>query len=112
MVEKVSKNFVGNYYNFMNFNVNNTLISKDTIEYDLLEILKKYTSMYLFTSYEAEKMELSGFAIIKGILDEYLKILSLKKIEFYYLLDNNVKKKLSSNFILNVGCLIDFQTSI
>lgn len=37
-------------------------------------------------------MELSGFAIIKGILDEYLKILSLNKLEFYYLLENNVKK--------------------
>ncbi|MDH1126722.1 dGTPase [Enterobacter sp. GD03975] len=92
LVEKVSRNFVNDYYNFMNFNVNNTLISKGTIEYDLLEILKNYTSAYLFTSYEAEKMELSGFAIIKGILDEYSKILSLTKKDFLYLLNNNVKK--------------------
>lgn len=34
-------------------------------------------------------MELSGFAIIKGILDEYLKILSLTKQEFLYLLLND-----------------------
>lgn len=92
LVEKVSKNFVNNYHNFMNFSVDKTLISEGSIEYDLLEILKKYTSTYLFTSYEAEKMELSGFAIIKGILDEYLKILSLTKEEFYYLLSNDAKK--------------------
>jgi len=92
LVEKVSKNFVKKYSQFMMFDVNETLIARKTIEYDLLDILKNYTANYLFTSYEAEKMELSGFAIIKGILDEFIKILSLTKTQFSYLLTNNVKK--------------------
>lgn len=91
LVDRVSKSFVANYNDYMSLSVNNTLICKESIEYDLLDVLKNYTSMHLFTSYEAEKMELSGFAIIKGILDEYLKILCLTKEEFYFLLSKNVK---------------------
>ncbi|WP_312629504.1 dGTPase [Scandinavium sp.] len=91
LVEKVSRIFVDKYYDYMDLGITNTLISKETIEYDLLETLKKYTSKYLFTSYDAEKVELSGFAIIKGILDEYIKVLSLTKDEFYALLINDVK---------------------
>ncbi|MFW5409254.1 deoxyguanosinetriphosphate triphosphohydrolase, partial [Pectobacterium brasiliense] len=55
------------------------------------QILKDYTSQYLFTSEEAERMELSGFSIIKGILDEYLKLLSLSKENFAFLVSKDNK---------------------
>ncbi|MCM7621465.1 dGTPase [Enterobacter vonholyi] len=89
LVELVALKFIKNYNDHLNFTVDNQLISKNTFEYDILDILKAYTSKHLFTSYEAEKMELSGFAIIKGILEEYLKILALPKDKFKYLVTEN-----------------------
>lgn len=89
LVELVALNFIENYNDYLNFTVDKQLIAKNTFEYDILDILKAYTSKYLFTSYEAEKMELSGFAIIKGILEEYLKILALPKDKFKCLVTEN-----------------------
>lgn len=82
LVSEVANKFIENYDSYMSLSINHTLICKGTFEHGLLKILKDFTSQYLFTSYEAEKMELSGFSIIKGILDEYLKILSLPKDKF------------------------------
>lgn len=96
LVEKVAERFVYNYESFMNFTYNRELISEEDFEYKLLKIMKDYTSKHLFTSEEAERMELSGFSIIKGILDEYIKILCLTKEDFSYLVmkDNkNIRKK-------------------
>ncbi|TXU05572.1 dGTPase [Enterobacter hormaechei] len=96
LVERVADRFVYNYDRFMNFTYNKELISEEDFEYKLLKILKDYTSQCLFTSEEAERMELSGFSIIKGILDDYLKILSLTKEEFLLLVmkDNkNIRKR-------------------
>ncbi|MCT4704759.1 dGTPase [Enterobacteriaceae bacterium H16N7] len=92
LVERVADVFVTKYQDFMSRNVINVIIAKGSFEYSLLDILKQYTSTYLFTSAEAEKMELSGFAIIKGILDEYLKLLCLPKKEFLYLVTKDNSK--------------------
>lgn len=95
LVDQVANRFVINYERFMSFTYNCELISEEDFEFHLLKILKDYTSTYLFTSAEAETMELSGFAIIKGILDEYLNLLSLTKNEFTLLVvkDNkNIRK--------------------
>lgn len=86
LVDKVSTRFVESYNDFISLSIEKQIISKGTIEYAILDVLRNYTSTYLFTSYEAEKMELSGFAIIKGILDEYLKLISLTKKEFSHLI--------------------------
>lgn len=86
LVEQVSKYFVSYYSDFISLKINKEIISKGTFEYSLLKILRNYTATYLFTSYEAEKMELSGFSIIRGILDEYLKLISLTKEQFSYLI--------------------------
>ncbi|EIQ78846.1 deoxyguanosinetriphosphate triphosphohydrolase, partial [Shigella flexneri 1235-66] len=82
LVAEVARKFIEKYYLYMSLSAKHTLINKNDFEYHLLKILKDYTSKYLFTSYEAEKMELSGFSIIKGILNEYLAILSLTKEKF------------------------------
>lgn len=96
LVECVACRFVHNYERFLKFEYNSELISEEDFEFYLLKILKEFTSKYLFTSDEAEMMELSGFSIIKGILDEYLKLLSLTKEDFSLLVkkDNkNIRKK-------------------
>ncbi|EOX1292888.1 hypothetical protein ACPDLL_003516 [Vibrio cholerae] len=92
LVDSVAQRFVNNYNEFVSLNVQKEIICKGTLEYDLLKILKVYTGDYLFTSSEAERMELSGFSIISGILEEYQKLLSLSKTEFTYLLVNDFNK--------------------
>ncbi|HEJ9467803.1 TPA: dGTPase [Proteus mirabilis] len=91
LVDSVAQIFVDNYDDFVKLEVQKEIISKDTLEHALLDILKVYTGDYLFTSSEAECMELSGFSIISGILEKYQSILCLRKEQFLYLIDNNYK---------------------
>lgn len=92
LVDSVAQKFVDNYDKFINLRVDKEIICKDTLDYDLLKILKIYTGSYLFTSADAECIELSGFSIISGILEEYQKLLALSKEKFIYLLTNNFEK--------------------
>lgn len=89
LVDSVANRFVKHYQEFLDFKVSEEIIAKGTIEYALLDALKVYTGKYLFTSSEAERMELSGFAIISGILKEYEALLSLDKEKFLHLVHNN-----------------------
>lgn len=89
LVDSVAEKFVTNYKSICNFSEKEELVCKGTLSYDLLKVLKVYTGDYLFTSEEAECMELSGFKIILGILEEFECILKLKKEHFIYLLNNN-----------------------
>lgn len=92
LVDYVAQYFVDHYDDFINFRVDREIICKDTLGYDLLNILKIYTGKHLFASSEAECMELSGFSIISGILSEYQKILKLSKEDFTHLLINDFDK--------------------
>lgn len=89
LVSIVADKFIDNYKIYFEFQAKTPIIKKETVEYDLLNILKKYTSKYLFTSYEAESIELSGYAIISGILKKYEKLLQLKKNDFLFLLSKD-----------------------
>ncbi|MDX8061071.1 dGTPase [Klebsiella pneumoniae] len=92
LVKRVAEIFVKDYHQLIKQEREEEIISKGSFEYDLLDILKDYTSNYLFTSAEAECMELSGFAIIKGILDEYTSLIKLPKDKFLSLILKNNKK--------------------
>lgn len=92
LVDRAAIAFIEHYDDFIEQKRHEPLIYGNTFEYFLLKILKDYTATHLFTSAEAECMELSGFSIIKGILTEYTKLLSLKKEEFYLLLIKDNKE--------------------
>ncbi|MFJ5442446.1 dGTPase [Pectobacterium sp. CHL-2024] len=89
LVNSVAETFSSNYYSFTTQQRKEEIISKNSFEYDLLKILKDYTSKFLFTSFEAERMELSGFSIISGILGEYTKLLKLEKYKFSILVNKD-----------------------
>lgn len=91
LVEWVADFFVKNYDEFMSFHVSKEIISEGTLPHALLAILKNYTKENLFNSIEVEKIELSGFAIISGILEEYQKLLLLDKNTFLALINNDYK---------------------
>ena len=89
LVDSVAEKFVTNYERICSFDEREELVCKGTLSYDLLKVLKVYTGDYLFTSEEAECMELSGFKIISGILEEFECILKLTKEHFLFLLKND-----------------------
>lgn len=89
LVNCVAETFVREYDSFVNFKRAEEIISENTIEHAILKMLKVYTGKHLFTSSEAECMELSGFAIISGILEKYQALLGLNKEAFLHLIKNN-----------------------
>ncbi|MFC0178553.1 dGTPase [Thorsellia kenyensis] len=89
LVNFVSDAFIQNYDDYVNFKIHKPIINQETFAYGILKILKTYTSKYLFCSYDAESIEISGYSIITGILKKYQKLLELNKKNFYYLLTDN-----------------------
>ncbi|CAD7506554.1 dGTPase [Aeromonas hydrophila] len=85
LVHDVAEFFISKYNEFLDFSLDKEIIFKGTIPHSVLKLLKTYTGKHLFSSCEAEEMELSGFSIIYGILEEYQKLLSLQKESFIYL---------------------------
>ncbi|MGL4579280.1 MAG: dGTPase [Shewanella xiamenensis] len=97
LVNKVSSTFVESYNAIVSFDKQEELISKGSLEYALLEVLKKYTGVNLFSSHEAECMELSGYSIISGILSVYQKLLVIPKDKFLHLVLNNSSEIKANN---------------
>lgn len=61
----------------------------------LLETLGEYARRKIYSAREAESIEIAGYSIIKGLLDNFGQLLTLTKAEFEYLLDskNNPRDK-------------------
>ena len=55
----------------------------------VLEIMKKVSRKILYKSFEAESIEISGYAVITGILDIYTKILKMNYDDFDKILKDN-----------------------
>lgn len=66
-----------------------SLISKENTMGKVLEIMKKVSRRILYKSFEAESIEISGYAVITGILDVYTKILKMNYSNFDKILNDN-----------------------
>jgi len=95
LVKFVADSFLNNYSNFANQEFNQEIIHKGTCEYKVLKILRDFTSKHLFSSDEAESIELAGFSAISGLLKDFSKLLEIPREYFNYLLEDdfsNIKK--------------------
>lgn len=54
----------------------------------LLKVLSEYSRRYIYSAVEAESIEVAGYSIIEGLLDNFGQLLTLTKGEFEFLLDN------------------------
>ncbi len=70
------------------------LIHEDTNEGKLLEIIKSVAKKLLFTSEEAQNIELSGYNIINGLLEEFTPLLEISREEFDIIIGGAKKKGL------------------
>lgn len=68
------------------------LISRDSELGDVLDTIKQVSRKILYTSIEAESIELTGYAVITGILKHYVRLLKLPYDDFEKILrTSNVK---------------------
>ncbi len=95
LVRDTSEKYLSNLENLLDGTHNLELINKGTESHSVLKILKDFTSSYIFTSPEAESIELSGYSIIKGLLNSFTPLLVLSKTSFEALVnkDNDYIKK-------------------
>lgn len=101
LVQDVADFFIQHYNDFLTFKIDKEIIFKGTHSHSILKALKTYTGKYLFSSCEAEEMELSGFSIIYGILGEYQKLLKLDKDKFICLVVDDAEKIKNHNLNLH-----------
>lgn len=66
------------------------LIEKDSDAGKVLNVVKQVSKKKLYTSIQAESIELTGYAVITGILQSYEKLLSLPYKDFSTLIENQV----------------------
>lgn len=92
LVEFVAKEFIDNYNQLISQGHKKEIIHKDTEEYKVLEILRDFTSQHLFASNEAESIELTGFAAISGLLEDFSLLLEIPRVSFDFILDNKFKE--------------------
>lgn len=101
--------------------VADSLLSKDSGMGMILENMKTVSSKLLYNSSEAENIELTGYAVISGILEKYELLLNLPFDVFEALIDdpsqlkNNdcLKEKIKakkSTLTWHVDCIIELAT--
>lgn len=89
-IDEATSHFVDNIEEFYKGEVEQ-LIPKDGIG-RVLETIKQVSRKTLYTSFEAESIELTGHAVITGILERFEKLLVLSREQFEALVeDSDVK---------------------
>ena len=65
-----------------------SLISKSNDMGKVLDTIKSVSRSILYTSFKAESIEITGYAVITGILNKYRCILKMEYEDFYKLITN------------------------
>lgn len=75
------RNYLSNHRDIYNGSAESLITEKSDIG-KVLETIKKVSRKKLYTSFEAESIELTGYAVISGILKRYERILKLTHDDF------------------------------
>ncbi len=71
------------------------LIPEDSFPGRFLDVMKSVSSKLLYPSIQAESIELTGYAVINGIIRHYERLLRLDYGDFRKLVDGNAPKSLA-----------------
>ena len=80
IIEEAADNYIKNHDSFYNGTANQ-LICEDGLG-QVLEIIKQVSRKLLYKSDEAENIELAGYAVITGLLNNFSRLLSLEFKDF------------------------------
>jgi len=72
--------------------VADSLICQTTLMGKVLEVMKNVSKRILYTSFEAESIEITGYAVITGILKKYSCVLKMEYKDFKKLVNNEYIK--------------------
>lgn len=87
-VKEAIDNYIENHEQIYNGTAS-SLISEESSIGKVLETIKKVSRKRLYSSFEAESIELTGYAVISGILKRYERLLKLTYDDFKQLLNES-----------------------
>lgn len=71
----------------------NSIVDKENSSVGKIQkTLKEFTSKYIFTSEEAEKIELGGYSVIYGLIDRFAPLIKMAREDFNILIGGENKK--------------------
>lgn len=89
--ELAKSTFLSNQEDILAGSFTSSLIPEDSYEHRVLKVVRDFVARNVYTSPEAEIIELSGNSIITGILDKLAPLLELSFPEFEFVLNKDVK---------------------
>ena len=92
VMEEAVSNYISNYKKFLDGSAQQ-LIPEDSTG-KILDIIKKVSRKTLYASIEAESIELTGYAVITGILKHYQRLINLSYEDFQTISQDEICKNL------------------
>lgn len=89
-MEEAFQNFIYNESHYLDGDAKSLINESDPMG-RVLNVIKSVSRKILYTSIKAEAIELTGYAVITGILKRYERLLKLKEEEFDKILNDNGK---------------------
>ena len=99
IVKNVANIYINNHDSIINSD-SDSLISKGTKEYDVLQTLRAVVSKNIYCSRDAEDLELGGYAVITGLLSHFGRLLKCSRNNFSEIMECSPGKPLTGNFDL------------
>lgn len=90
--ELAKKTFLDNEEKILSGAFFSSLIQENSNEYRILKAVRNFVSKNVYTSPEAEIIELSGNSIITGLLDKLAPLLEMDSRAFEFVLNRDAKK--------------------
>ncbi|KZN56866.1 hypothetical protein N474_09605 [Pseudoalteromonas luteoviolacea CPMOR-2] len=107
LVKHATKRFVDNLEAVFNGSFDQALLEDNSYQHAIAGALKKVALNHVFCHHEVEELELQGYKITSGILNEYQRLLNLSWAQFSEVLNNShtypievrLLKRISGQFI-------------
>lgn len=90
--DTAAKHYIANEKKILKDKFHDSLLNKESTEYKILEIIRKFVSEKVYTAPDAELLELAGNSAIFGILNKLSPLLELPRDTFFSLItDEKIK---------------------
>ncbi|WP_449106145.1 dGTPase [Pseudomonas mohnii] len=90
--ELAKTTFISNQEKILAGNFFDSLINENSDEYKVLKTVRNFVSRHVYTSPEAEIIELSGNSIITGLLEKLSPLLEMSLDNFKHILNKDIKQ--------------------
>lgn len=89
LVDHASSRFIDNFNEIYAGNFNQALLEDKSVQNAVTASLKQVALVHVFRNSEVERLELQGYKIMSGILDELVRLLTLSAKEFKQVIDGS-----------------------